>query len=348
MACDICSKEMSSNEGYILTTTQVVLSPGYWRRMFRLLEAGAAGNTRDQAEAALPQFVQRVAGSTTDWMVCEECMNFLDIDHKTPRKYFVEYASTGRAPSIPGSGKTDLTRVTQVAVNVFETMYGRKPNVTSASVAQAIVQEEASRRQPSHQFQESLCAPDSEPLILFHFLSLYQEITIELYKFMVRHGNSSIRLVETLQRLIRQGSGYVRRGYARPEMTALGSVQPYLARAFPDELSGTQGDVVEDILNLEDYEQHVEEMLVLLGECCVDRLLCVINQYVRYGKTCGLGTKQVLQAVGALGRIGCRERRVITALEELRTRTKGLRILSGAGLNKLHAATLLAIERLKS
>ena len=89
-------------------------------------------------------------------------------------------------------------------------------------------------------------------------------------------------------------------------------------------------------------------MLALLGECCVDRLVYVISEYVRHGETPGLGTKQVLHAVGALGRIGCRERRVIAALEDLRKRTKGFGILSMAGLNKLYAVTSLVIESLKS
>jgi hypothetical protein len=132
MICDICNKSLDDREGNILTTRQVVLSRGYWNRVFStwglVTPMKGPNSIMDQMKQNVYNFVKQMAGSQSNWWVCDECLSNIDLNPEIPRKYALEYLSTGINPSIPGSGpiisKTDILRANQVALREFESFCG--------------------------------------------------------------------------------------------------------------------------------------------------------------------------------------------------------------------------------
>ena len=49
MLCDVCNKK-SEVKRYNLTTGQVVISPGYWERLYQLVESGTTGISREHVD----------------------------------------------------------------------------------------------------------------------------------------------------------------------------------------------------------------------------------------------------------------------------------------------------------
>jgi predicted Zn finger-like uncharacterized protein len=123
MKCDICSSEINPRRGYILTTKQIISDPGYWKRVFELM-----AGFEDQIENGLPGFVQQMAGSESDWVICKECMSSLSANKSKAKKYFQEYQRYGKRPSIPGSGPAMAEQAALVASGAFQAVYGRKPS----------------------------------------------------------------------------------------------------------------------------------------------------------------------------------------------------------------------------
>lgn len=122
MICDICSKPTDRKQGYILSTSQVVYDPGYWKRAFTLRPA-----TAEQVERALPGLIRQMSSSESDWIVCEECMATLKADRSRPARDFQDYVKSGKRPSLPETGPADPNRAALVASGAFEAMFGRRP-----------------------------------------------------------------------------------------------------------------------------------------------------------------------------------------------------------------------------
>lgn len=123
MKCDICSSEINPRKGFILTTTQVVSDPGYWKRAFQLM-----AGFEDQIENGLPGFIRQMAGSESDWVICDDCMSSLSADKNKSKKYFKEYQRYGKRPNIPGSGPANVEQAALVASGAFQVVFRRKPS----------------------------------------------------------------------------------------------------------------------------------------------------------------------------------------------------------------------------
>jgi len=121
--CDICSSEINPRRGFILTTTQVISDPGYWRRAFRLM-----ADFENQIEIGLPGFIRQMAGSESDWVICDGCMSQLSADKRKSKKYFQAYQKYGKRPNIPGSGPGNVDQAAILASGAFQTVFGRKPS----------------------------------------------------------------------------------------------------------------------------------------------------------------------------------------------------------------------------
>lgn len=85
-ACDVCGNLVTSPNGYLLTTTQVVQSPPFWRHYYDthgpdLTSLGIV--TYDifcdhpLVMAAIAQMIIRQARS---WLVCENCVGMFSVD----------------------------------------------------------------------------------------------------------------------------------------------------------------------------------------------------------------------------------------------------------------------------
>jgi hypothetical protein len=69
--CDVCGIATNPENGYALTTREVVLSEEYWKAFFGKV---AARNPKALSSPdAVGKSVLLMAGQTTGWLVCEKC-----------------------------------------------------------------------------------------------------------------------------------------------------------------------------------------------------------------------------------------------------------------------------------
>jgi hypothetical protein len=133
--CDTCDGKLAANEGYLLTTKQVVLSVGSWRRVLfkwkaqcSALSRGPASDkqyllvtkTRESTESIAESFrrvaakLQREcsdrfsenllelsifqrAASETPWVICERCAAMFTFEGRHAREALERYRRTGRS-----------------------------------------------------------------------------------------------------------------------------------------------------------------------------------------------------------------------------------------------------------
>jgi len=109
--CDVCNRTLSEEEGYLLTTEQVVSCPGYWRKALSgpmAHMAAAFGHSDDSFKAGL---ASQMAAQATPWMVCEECISLFAVDRNEARGYALRWYKSGGQFSPPGSGPVPLSKV---------------------------------------------------------------------------------------------------------------------------------------------------------------------------------------------------------------------------------------------
>lgn len=120
--CDLCSKETDIKKGYILSTSQIVYDPGYWKRFWEV-----AFLSEEQVEARLPNLIRQLSSSESDWILCEECMGCLHAERSKSARYYQDYVKSGKRPSLPDTGPANVERTALVASGAFEVVFGRKP-----------------------------------------------------------------------------------------------------------------------------------------------------------------------------------------------------------------------------
>jgi len=121
LACDICRQKVEKPNGYLLTTTQVVGSAGYWEYFFRAyyelhsadLGARGVGSLDDLCgnEAMRTNIAEVASRNASPWLACERCIQLFSVDHKTARRYARKYWNSGRKFSPPGVGPAPLKAV---------------------------------------------------------------------------------------------------------------------------------------------------------------------------------------------------------------------------------------------
>lgn len=111
--CDICSKSLAFNDGYALTTSQVVGNENYWDYMLE---------SQSFTEDLLLMYIQQQAMQVSGWLVCEVCSIQFDFNRVTAR----EYAKQQKNP--PGSGPADINIAAATAVRAWRKKYGRHPS----------------------------------------------------------------------------------------------------------------------------------------------------------------------------------------------------------------------------
>jgi hypothetical protein len=95
--CDICSVPIKKTSGYSFTTGQVATSVRFWRRYFESSKKSGA----DSDGSGVGLAASFISASLTPWIVCEECVQYVDADHKAARMY----AALNKEP--PGCGAVD-------------------------------------------------------------------------------------------------------------------------------------------------------------------------------------------------------------------------------------------------
>lgn len=120
--CNLCSEETDIKKGHILSTSQVVYDPGYWKRLWEITSF-----PEEQVEARLPNLIRQLSSSKSDWILCEECMGYLHAERSKSARYYQDYVKSGKGPSLPDTGPANVDRTALVASGAFEVMFGRKP-----------------------------------------------------------------------------------------------------------------------------------------------------------------------------------------------------------------------------
>jgi hypothetical protein len=118
--CDICNRHTSHEESYLLTTTQVVSSLGYWQDM---LIKNPQIHNHDPEGAHWAFAVAKVCEYRTPWQLCEQCMTLFDsVNKDLARQYSVKNSRP------PGTGPANKTLGAIPAAHAWVKLYGFFPS----------------------------------------------------------------------------------------------------------------------------------------------------------------------------------------------------------------------------
>jgi hypothetical protein len=109
--CDVCNKGLGEKEGYILTTLQVVSTPGYWKKAFSGPMGSMMSSLGMSDDSFKAQFASQMASQTTPWMVCNDCIGIFSVDKTQARQHALRWYESGGTFTPPGSGAVPLSKV---------------------------------------------------------------------------------------------------------------------------------------------------------------------------------------------------------------------------------------------
>ena len=137
--CDVCLEQMHDDEGYVLTTRQVVTTPKYWEIAFRGAEATVSAMPEDQVRRQYEQQIRQQCAQHTGWLTCETCMKRFDaVDRERARQYAADYwsASGDGTYAPPGGESVDPSEALPAANQAWFTVTGHQPPRTDIRFSQ--------------------------------------------------------------------------------------------------------------------------------------------------------------------------------------------------------------------
>lgn len=123
MGCDVCSKEIQSGDGYVLSTTQVVTNPRYWEFYFRQVYPQQMDAVGQKGERLLA-LVFRRAADNTGWALCGSCVRMFSVNRRKARDYYMIWEMTRQLPS--SFGTADSHRAIKAAEKGWKRVFGTK------------------------------------------------------------------------------------------------------------------------------------------------------------------------------------------------------------------------------
>ena len=110
--CDVCSREVSWSDGYVITPTQALTSRGYWEQFFMKPEIKDRDVSEEEAFGVVRMAVMSMmmSSGSTGWLVCEQCSSRFTFDREVAK----QCAVAGRQPR--GCGRPDMDDVTVAAI----------------------------------------------------------------------------------------------------------------------------------------------------------------------------------------------------------------------------------------
>jgi hypothetical protein len=115
--CDVCSQPVFRPAGYLLTTTQVVSTPAYWRHYYQChrVEFVAAGVASFDAFCRNTPVrngcAEALAGQSTPWLLCPQCIGMFTVDQERSHADAMRWWDSGRDYAPFGSGAAPLSSV---------------------------------------------------------------------------------------------------------------------------------------------------------------------------------------------------------------------------------------------
>jgi len=124
MGCDVCSKEIPRDTGYMLSTTQAITNPRYWEFFFRHYYPQQVEYLGRDGEK-LASYVLGRAADNTGWALCESCIQMYSINKSKAHQYFETWQQTGRLPS--DFGTADFAPSFEAAKEGWKLVFGTEP-----------------------------------------------------------------------------------------------------------------------------------------------------------------------------------------------------------------------------
>ena len=115
--CDVCGTKVRYPEGHLLTTRQVVGTPGYWKKVYALnreaLQSRGASSLEEFKENSeiRTEFAERFAGEATPWMICSRCITTFPVDASETHSHAKQWWECVAVHDLPGVGPVPLSAV---------------------------------------------------------------------------------------------------------------------------------------------------------------------------------------------------------------------------------------------
>jgi len=123
--CDICSKEVEKDTGYILSTSEVTGEKNYWKFVFlnypkQVQAIGVDGKK-------LISFVIERSGDPGSWLVCEECASLFTVDKLKARKLYIEQQKENGSLASRQLGPAEWKKSLTAASEGWKSVFGNEP-----------------------------------------------------------------------------------------------------------------------------------------------------------------------------------------------------------------------------
>jgi len=136
MKCDICNKDVFRENAHLLTTTEVVSQPEYWKLYYESnVRHFASLGSHSFGEFILKNFLTQswfqMSGQESPWLVCPDCISLFEVDHSKTRNYAVkcweskQWWRFKKTFLPPGSGSADGFLGLIVASNCTQLALGK-------------------------------------------------------------------------------------------------------------------------------------------------------------------------------------------------------------------------------
>jgi len=115
--CDVCNESVFRPDGYLLTTSDIVRTPGFWKKYFAThkQEFAAMGVSSFGGFCANHRVsgpcLSDIARNRSPWMVCPDCVRVFDVNREQAHAHTLRWWESKRKFLPPGNGPAPITMV---------------------------------------------------------------------------------------------------------------------------------------------------------------------------------------------------------------------------------------------
>ncbi len=108
--CSVCKSRMEYEEGFALTTAQVVISKQYWDRKMvepeTMCYTTAHFDKKDEQATRMRKIIfEKTAEKDQVWMACDSCVSQFAVDRDKAREFALQWWLVGKDFDMPGGGR---------------------------------------------------------------------------------------------------------------------------------------------------------------------------------------------------------------------------------------------------
>jgi len=113
--CDVCSTNNSIDEGYLLTTRQVVTNFKFWRYLVEnvsdLSVLLAEAKSSEEKDEIKKKYIDKYASDPGPWMLCKKCAQMLGSANSKTRSFAQQWEASSGNINLTGSGPVPVRDV---------------------------------------------------------------------------------------------------------------------------------------------------------------------------------------------------------------------------------------------